>query len=205
VIFLENFQPHETLVQIRKMHLNFLQFAALLKFYSNNNTDCRENHLDPLQQFTNIDYLHQFVIGDCGESIDPDWPIYFSPDCLKSKCCQFLQDIDRFDATTVSLVNKFIDFSIWKFTNFRNFQIERRQISWHAPKLLILPPVYETLFRKFYQKPCENCSAAAGELSKNPRNWPSDPLLCLLCGKMVCGGGECCQKSVDLGRHFYWN
>jgi len=106
------------------MHLNFLQFAAVLKFYSNNNTDCHENHVETtLQQFTNIDFLRQFVIGDCGESIDPDWPIYFSPDCLQSKCCQFLQDIDRFDVTTVSLV-KFIDFSIGKFTIFGIFRLK---------------------------------------------------------------------------------
>ncbi|XP_030846700.1 E3 ubiquitin-protein ligase ubr3 [Strongylocentrotus purpuratus] len=53
------------------------------------------------------------------------------------------------------------------------------------PRLLQLPPDYNSLFQRYNQQVCLMC-----------KKKPDKPLVCLICGKLVCWGANCCKGQV---------
>uniref|UniRef100_A0A671QKU2 E3 ubiquitin-protein ligase n=1 Tax=Sinocyclocheilus anshuiensis TaxID=1608454 RepID=A0A671QKU2_9TELE len=55
---------------------------------------------------------------------------------------------------------------------------------WAAPRLLLLPDNYNTIFQYYHRKSCTSCGKT-----------PKDPALCLVCGAFVCLKGHCCKQQ----------
>ncbi|XP_063964911.1 E3 ubiquitin-protein ligase ubr3-like isoform X1 [Lytechinus pictus] len=71
--------------------------------------------------------------------------------------------------------------------------------TYYLPRLLQLPQDYNALFKRYNQQVCTMC-----------KKKPDRPLVCLICGKLVCWGATCCKgqvKEKDVGegiKHAYY-
>nr|XP_054767542.1 E3 ubiquitin-protein ligase UBR3-like [Lytechinus pictus] len=71
--------------------------------------------------------------------------------------------------------------------------------TYYLPRLLQLPQDYNALFKRYNQQVCSMC-----------KKKPDRPLVCLICGKLVCWGATCCKgqvKEKDVGegiKHAYY-
>jgi len=59
-----------------------------------------------------------------------------------------------------------------------------QHITWHQPRLLKLPHLYDKIFQYYHRKPCNQCQLVPHETS-----------ICLLCGTLVCLKQMCCKQS----------
>ncbi|XP_069676263.1 E3 ubiquitin-protein ligase Ubr3 isoform X3 [Periplaneta americana] len=78
----------------------------------------------------------------------------------------------------------------------RNFLVDQH-ITWHQPRLLRLPDLYDKIFQYYHRRQCSQCHSVPRETS-----------ICLLCGTLVCLKETCCkqlnvceavQHSIDCG------
>lgn len=68
----------------------------------------------------------------------------------------------------------------------RQFSISHLRFLEHLPSIIpMLPSVYQKLYTSFLRSKCVRCESV-----------PKIPVLCLLCGAVLCCNAECCQHGV---------
>uniref|UniRef100_A0A1I7X2K5 E3 ubiquitin-protein ligase n=1 Tax=Heterorhabditis bacteriophora TaxID=37862 RepID=A0A1I7X2K5_HETBA len=68
--------------------------------------------------------------------------------------------------------------------------LTREPLSWRPFVLLDLPEKYDTLFSRYFHRPCINCDKV-----------PQYPLVCLLCSQLVCLDDCCRVPSITVHEH----
>ena len=69
---------------------------------------------------------------------------------------------------------------------FRQFSIRHLRFFEHLPSIIpMLPSVFQKLYTSFLRSKCVRCQSV-----------PKIPVLCLLCGAVLCCNAECCQHGV---------
>jgi len=75
--------------------------------------------------------------------------------------------------------------------------LSEQHITWHQPRLLSLPHLYDRIFQYYHRRQCSQCHSVPRETS-----------ICLVCGALVCLKENCCkslnvceavQHSIDCG------
>ncbi|XP_049861948.1 E3 ubiquitin-protein ligase Ubr3 isoform X1 [Schistocerca gregaria] len=166
--------------QLQTLCLPFLRLAALLRHH------LYEQPLpeitSPQEEFVRLVYYLELVAegmewGRFSAAVALNWPTNGA-------------------ATARAWCEQMAAFAARSQVSARNFLAEQH-LSWHQPRLLRLPQLYDKIFQYYHRRQCSQCHSVPRETS-----------ICLLCGTLVCLKESCCkqlstceavQHSIDCG------
>lgn len=154
-------------LKIQELCLPFLRIAALLRhhLYNQNLPDITS----PESEFVGLVYFLELVtegmdLNRFNAAVALNWPANGS-ETGQSWCGELVVFVNL---SQISAHNILID----------------HHITWHRPRLLRLPHLYDTIFQYYHRKQCNQCHSVPREIS-----------ICLLCGTVVCLKESCCKQS----------
>ena len=81
---------------------------------------------------------------------------------------------------------RYVDAYIKREGNLRSITVEYTRFVENYPSLIpVLPSIYQKLYTSYLGAKCVHCSTT-----------PRMPVLCLLCGSLLCCNAECCEKDA---------
>ncbi|KAK2143057.1 hypothetical protein LSH36_882g00050 [Paralvinella palmiformis] len=167
---------------VQEYCLPFIRVASLLQhhLYDDDLPQVDHSYVDVQEEFV---LLVQFL--DLLPSNTPGAVVSMSCNgggsVLSANCLQW------YSADPLQLVRGWCE----HFINYvsKNSRLARMLVSdsplWNSPQLVKLPRDYDVIFRYYRKQTCDKC-----------KSLPSDPALCLVCGKLVCFKQKCCRTVV---------